>query len=73
MPPILILVVILAVAAIIALAAFIIYRIWRSRLKDEKPSEEQIVHEEINRVLQDIEDEDTKKEIINYKQDDWKS
>ncbi|NLZ15394.1 MAG: hypothetical protein GXY27_01745 [Erysipelotrichaceae bacterium] len=70
MPPILILVVILAVAAIIALAAFVIYRILRPRLKEEKPSEEQIVQEEINRVLQDIEDEETKKEIINYKQDD---
>lgn len=70
MPPVLILVIILAVAAVIALSAFVIYRILRPRLKEEKPTEEQIVQEEINRVLQDVEDEETKKEIINYKQDD---
>ncbi|NLB48765.1 MAG: hypothetical protein GX813_02870 [Erysipelotrichia bacterium] len=70
MPPVLVLVIILAFAAIIALSAYVIYRFLRPRLKEEIPSEQQIVEEEINRVLEDVEDEKTKKEIINYKQDD---
>ena len=67
---VLILIVILGVAGAIALVAFIIYRILRPRLKEEKPSEEQILQDEMNRVLQDVEDPETAKQISDYKEDE---
>lgn len=70
MPPVVIFLIVVAVAAVIALAAFFIYRVLRPRLKEEKPSEEEILEDEMKRVLQDVVDEKTSKEIINYKQDE---
>ncbi|HHT67079.1 MAG TPA: hypothetical protein GX010_02505 [Erysipelotrichaceae bacterium] len=70
MPPVVIFLIVVAVAAVIALAAFFIYRALRPRLKEEKPSEEEILEDEMKRVLQDVADEKTSKEIINYKQDE---
>lgn len=67
---IIILIIILGVAAAIALLAFIIYRVLRPRLKEEKPSDEQILQDEMNRVLQDVEDPETAKQISDYKQDE---
>ncbi len=67
---IIILLVILGVAGAIALLAFIIYRVLRPKLKEEKPSDEQILQDEMNRVLQDVEDPEAAKQISNYKEDE---
>ena len=56
--------------ALIALIAFIIYRTIRPRLKEEKPSEEEILQDEMKRVLQDVEDEQVAKQISDYKEDE---
>ncbi len=70
MHPIVILLIVLGVAAIIALVAYIIYRLLRPKLKEEKPSEEEILQDEMNRVLQDVEDPEAAKQISNYKEDE---
>ena len=62
--------VVLAVAGIIALVAYILFRVLRPRLKDEKPSEEEILQDEMKRVLQDVEDEEVAKQISDYKEDE---
>lgn len=67
---IIILLVILGVAGAIALLAFIIYRVLRPKLKEEKPSDEQILQDEMNRVLQDVEDPEAARQISNYKEDE---
>ena len=67
---IIILIAVIAAAGLIALVAFIIYRVLRPRLKEEKPSEEQILQDEMNRVLQDVEDPETAKQISDYNQDE---
>lgn len=62
-------VVIVAVAALIAITAFVIHRFLHPKLKseNEKPSEEQMMKEELDRVLEPIEDEKTAEEVNNYK------
>ena len=70
MNPVIVFVIILAVTAVVALVAFILYRILRPRLKEDKPSEEQILQDEMNRVLQDVEDENVAKQISDYKDDE---
>ena len=67
---IIVLLIVIAVAAVVALVAFIIYRTIRPKLKEEKPSEEEILQDEMKRVLQDVEDEEVAKEISNYKEDE---
>ena len=62
----LILLIVIAVTAVIAIVAFIIYRILRPRLKEEKPSDEEILKDELSRVLQDVEDEQAAEEIAKY-------
>ena len=66
----LIFIIIIAVTGVIALVAFIIYRTLRPRLKEEKPSEEEILQDEMKRVLQDVEDEEVAKQINEYKDDE---
>ena len=70
MNPVIVFVIILTVTAVVALVAFILYRILRPRLKEDKPSEEQILQDEMNRVLQDVEDENVAKQISDYKDDE---
>ena len=70
MNPVIIFLIVLGVAAIIALLAFIIYRTILPRLKEEKPSEEEILQDEMKRVLQDVEDEEVAKQISDYKDDE---
>jgi len=67
---VLVLLAIIGVAAVIAIVAFIIYRILRPKLKEEKPSDEEILHDELNRVLEDVKDEETAEEIARYKEDE---
>ena len=70
--PIITLVAIIGAAALIAILAFVIHRIMHPKLKSdsEKPSEEQMVEEELDRVLQPVEDEQTAKEISEYKEEE---
>lgn len=70
MNPVIVFLIVLGVTAIVALVAFIIYRTIRPRLKEEKPSEEEILQDEMKRVLQDVEDEDVAKQISDYKDDE---
>lgn len=66
------LVAIIVAAALIAIVAFVIHRVMHPKLKseNEKPSEEQIMQEELDRVLQPVDDEETAKEISEYKEEE---
>ena len=66
----LVFIIIIAVTAIVALVAFVLYRVLRPRLKEEKPSDEEILQDEMKRVLQDVEDEEVAKQISDYKDDE---
>ena len=68
--PVIIFFIVLGVVAVVALVAFIIYRTIRPKLKEEKPSEEEILQDEMKRVLQDVEDEEVAKQISDYKDDE---
>ena len=70
MNPVVVFLIVLGVTAVVALVAFIIYRTIRPRLKEEKPSEEEILEDEMKRVLQDVEDEEVAKQISDYSDDD---
>ena len=63
--------VVLGSAAVIAIVAFLIYLYLKPRLKhDDKPTEEQILHEEMDRILKPIEDDDTAKAVEEYKDEE---
>ena len=70
MNPVIVFLIVFGAIGLIALLAFIIYRTIRPRLKEEKPSEEQILQDEMKRVLQDVEDERVAKQISDYKDDE---
>ena len=70
MNPVLVFFIVFGAIALIALIAFIIYRTIRPKLKEEKPSEEEILQDEMKRVLQDVEDEEVAKQISDYKDDE---
>ena len=70
MNPVVVFLIVLGVTAVVALVAFIIYRSLRPKLKEDKPSEEEILQDEMNRVLQDVEDEEVAKQINEYKDDE---
>ena len=70
-PELLTFLVILGAVVVIALVAFLIFLYLRPRLKhDDKPTEEQILHEEMDRVLKPIDDEETAKAVEQYKEED---
>ena len=70
-PELLTFLVILGAVVGIALVAFLIFLYLRPRLKhDDKPTEEQILHEEMDRVLKPIDDEETAKAVEQYKEED---
>lgn len=63
--------IILGAAFGIGLVAFLLYLYLKPKLKkDDKPTDEQIVSEEINRVLKPIEDEETAKAVEQYKDEE---
>ena len=63
--------VVLGAAVLIAVVAFLIYLYLKPRLKhDDKPTEEQILHEEMDRALKPIEDEETAKAVEEYKDEE---
>lgn len=59
---------------LIAIIAFILYRLLRPKLKgdkkEEEKTEEDYAKEELDRILQPVEDEKVSKEIQNFKQND---
>jgi len=66
-----ILLAVIGVTGAIALVTYIIYRYTHPRLKEnEKPTEEEILHEEMDRVLQPIDDNSVRKEVEEYKEKD---
>jgi len=66
--------IIIGVAGFIGLAAFLIYRLLHPKMKglNEKPSEEQILNEEMDRLLKPVDDEEVAKQINNYKDEEDK-
>ena len=64
--------IVLGAFALIAIIAFVIYRLLRPKLKDQEnqKTEEDYAREELDRVLQPIDDENVSKEIQDYKQND---
>lgn len=63
--------IVLGSAFLIGGVAFLIYLYLRPKLKKEdKPTEEQIVREEMDRILKPIEDEETAKAVEEYKDDE---
>ena len=71
MLPVLILVIIVAAFAVIALIAFLIYKMLHPKLKDEnKIDEKEAVKENLDRILEDVEDKETAEQIANYHDED---
>ena len=65
------LLVIIGVTGAIALVSFIVYRYTHPKLKDDgKPTEEEILQEEMDRVLKPIDDEEVRKEVEDYQEKD---
>ena len=63
--------VVLAVVVVVAGVAFLLYLYLKPKLKkDDKPTEEQILHEEMDRYLKPIDDEETAKAVEQYKDED---
>ena len=63
--------IVLGSVAFIALVAFILYINIRPKLKiDDKPTEDQLLQEEMNRLLKPIDDDDTAKAVSEYKDDE---
>ncbi len=65
-----ILLVIIGVAALVAIIAYIVHRYLRPRLKEDKPTEEEVLQEEMDRILKPVDDEEAAKEIEEYKEED---
>lgn len=64
----LILLIVFLAAAFIALVAWLLYRFLHLKAKDDgKPTEDQVLHEEMDRVLKPIDDEEIAKKVSEYK------
>ncbi len=64
--------IILAIAVVLGIISFLIYRFMSLKLKDKndgKPSDEEIVNQELKRILEPVEDEKIAKEIEEYDED----
>lgn len=64
--------IIVAITALIAVVAYIIYRFTHPKLKsdEENKTEKDYAAEELNRVLEPINDEETAKQVSEYKEED---
>ena len=63
--------IVLGAAAAIGLVAFLIYLYLKPKLKkDDKPTDEQIVREEMDRILKPIDDEETARAVEQYKDEE---
>ncbi|MCF0108256.1 MAG: hypothetical protein HUJ59_04590 [Bacilli bacterium] len=70
MDSIIVLAAVLVAAGVIALAAWLIYRALHPKLKQEEKTDKDYAQEELNRILQPVEDEETAKQISEYKEKD---
>ena len=71
--PFIILLIVIGAFALIAIVAYVIYRLLRPKLKDEgkeQKTEKDYAQEELDRILQPVEDEGVAKEISDYRQND---
>lgn len=69
--PIAIVGIIVGVFGVIALVAFMIYRHFNPKMKDENEfDEKKALGEELNRILEPIEDDKIADEVANYKEED---
>lgn len=71
--PLFILLIVIGAFALIAIIAYVIYRLLRPKLKDEgkeQKTEQDYAKEELDRILQPVEDEHLAKEISDYRQND---
>lgn len=69
--PIIILAIVVGAFALIALIAFIIHKILHPKFKDEdKIDEKEAVKENLDRILEDVDDEETAKQIANYRDEE---
>ena len=63
--------IIVGVVVVIGVTAFIIYRLTHPKLKqDNKPAEEEIVNEELNRILKPIDDDELAQKVNEYEDKD---
>ena len=63
--------IVIAAVAVIAVIAFLLFLFLRPKLKvDDKPTEEQIANEEMNRILKPVDDEKTAEAISDYKDEE---
>lgn len=63
--------IIVGVMAVIALLAFIIYRLSHPKLKqNDKPEEDVILNEELNRILKPIDDDEIAQKVNEYEDKD---
>lgn len=68
-----ILLIIIVIAGVIGLVSYLIYCFLSLRLKDkndDKPTEDEVVDQELKRILMPVEDEKIAKEIENYDEDE---
>lgn len=63
-------IIIISIAAVIAIVAFVIYKLLMPKLKDDAPSEEEVLNEEMTRILQPIDDAETAKQVSEYKNEE---
>ncbi|MCQ2087604.1 MAG: hypothetical protein MJZ37_06010 [Bacilli bacterium] len=63
-------IIIISIAAVIAIVAFVIYKLLMPKLKDDTPTEEEILNEEMTRILQPIDDAETAKQVSEYKNEE---
>ena len=70
--PVLILLIVIGSFALIAIIAYVIHRILHPKMKvdPEKPTDEQVVQENLDRVLEPIKDEELAKEVAEYKDEE---
>lgn len=67
--PGIILILIIVAFAIIALLVFFIRKLMFKNKKEDKPDEDTIVKEDLNRYLVDVDDEETKKEFEKFEKE----
>lgn len=66
-----VLLIILGVSAVIAIIAYVLYRVLHLKIKDsEKKDEKEIAKEELDRILEPIEDEELSKKVAEYGQEE---
>ena len=72
MVPVLVLLIVIGAFALIAIVAYVIHRILHPKLKNEveKPTDDQAVKENLDRLLEPVEDEETASKIAEYKDED---